>query len=375
LVKPFPYCLREGLGRVKKFWLEKILKPKMKNHFEKRGFASDNNAGVHPDILKEIISSNSGHVTGYGSDIYTEKALSLFKEHFGNLTETYFVFTGTAANVLGLSGIMKSWNSIITASTAHLEGDECGAPEKFIGCKVLVVDTPDGKISPELIEKHMHGIDFEHHSQPKVISITQSTEMGTVYTVAEIARIATFAHARGMLLHMDGARLANAAISLNLPFKAFTTDAGVDVLSFGGTKNGMMSGESICFLKPGLSDDFKYIRKQGMQLASKMRFISAQYIGYFRNDLWKRCASNSNAMARMLADKLKLITEVNVTQEVQSNGVFVIMPADIAEKMRDHYFFYPWDEKRSEYRLMASWDTKEEDIEDFVRLLKKELKK
>ena len=345
----------------------------MKNNFEKRGFASDNNAGVHPDVLKEIINSNIGHVTGYGSDVYTEQAIRLFKEHFGNSAETYFVFTGTAANVLGLSGIMKSWNSIITASTAHLEGDECGAPEKFIGCKVLVVDTPDGKISPELIEKHMHGIDFEHHSQPKVISIAQSTEMGTVYTVAEIARIATFAHVRGMLLHMDGARLANAAVSLNLQFKAFTTDAGVDVLSFGGTKNGMMSGESICFLKPGLSDDFKYIRKQGMQLASKMRFISAQYIRYFRDDLWKKCASNSNAMARMLADKLKLIVEVKVTQEVQSKGVFVIMPADIAEKMRDHYFFYPWDERRSEYRLMASWDTKEEDIEDFIALLKEEL--
>jgi threonine aldolase len=345
----------------------------MKNNFEKRGFASDNNAGVHPDVLKEIINSNIGHVTGYGSDVYTEQAIRLFKEHFGNSAETYFVFTGTAANVLGLSGIMKSWNSIITASTAHLEGDECGAPEKFIGCKVLVVDTPDGKISPELIEKHMHGIDFEHHSQPNVVSITQSTEMGTVYTVDEITGIATFAHARGMLLHMDGARLANAAVSLNLPFKAFTTDAGVDVLSFGGTKNGMMSGESVCFLKPGLSNDFKYIRKQGMQLASKMRFISAQYIGYFRNDLWKKCASNSNAMARMLADKLKLIPEVKITQEVQSNGVFVIMPVDIAEKMRDHYFFYPWDEKRSEWRLMASWDTKEEDIEDFITLLKREL--
>jgi threonine aldolase len=347
----------------------------MKNNFEKRGFASDNNAGIHPDILKEIISSNSGHVTGYGSDAYTEQAVSLFKEHFGNLAETYFVFTGTAANVLGLSGIMKSWNSIITASTAHLEGDECGAPEKFIGCKVLVVDTPDGKVSPVLIEKHMHGIDFEHHSQPKVISITQSTEMGTVYTVDEINGIATFAHARGMLLHMDGARLANAAVSLNLPFKAFTTDVGVDVLSFGGTKNGMMSGESVCFLKSGLANDFKYIRKQGMQLASKMRFISAQYIGYFRNDLWKKCASNSNAMARMLADQLKLIPEVQVTQEVQSNGVFVIMPADVAEKMRNHYFFYPWDEKKSEWRLMCSWDTEEKDIEDFVTLLKKELGK
>jgi threonine aldolase len=174
---------------------------------------------------------------------------------------------------------------------------------------------------------------------------------------------------------MDGARIANAAVALNLPFKSFTTDAGVDVLSFGGTKNGMMFGESICFLKPGLSTDFKYIRKQGMQLASKMRFISAQYIGYFRNDLWKRCASNSNAMARLLGEKLKQIPGVTLTQEVQSNGIFVIMPADIAERMRSHYFFYPWDEKRSEWRLMCSWDTEKEDIEDFVRLLKTELKK
>jgi threonine aldolase len=347
----------------------------MENKTNKRGFGSDNNAGIHPEILKEIISSNSGHVMGYGSDGYTEQAINIFKEHLGSSSETYFVFTGTAANVLGLSGIMKSWNSVITASTAHLEGDECGAPEKFIGCKVLVVETADGKINPELIEKHMHGFDFEHHSQPKVISITQSTEMGTVYTVAEIAKIADYAHDRGMLLHMDGARIANAAVSLNLPFKAFTTDAGVDVLSFGGTKNGMMSGESICFLKPGLSADFKYIRKQGMQLASKMRFISAQYIAYFHNDLWKSCATNSNSMARLLAERLKQIPQVKITQEVQSNGVFVIMPAAVAEKMRKHYFFYPWDEKRSEYRLMASWDTQEKDIEDFIKLLLKELKK
>ena len=341
----------------------------------KRGFGSDNNAGIHPDIIKEIISSNSGHVIGYGSDVYTDKALNIFKEQFGSSTETFFVFTGTAANVLGLSGITRSWNSVITASTSHLEQDECGAPEKFTGCKVLVVDAPDGKINPELIEKHTHGFDFEHHSQPKVISITQSTEMGTVYSVAEIREIADFAHSKGMLLHMDGARIANAAVSLNLTFKAFTTDAGVDVLSFGGTKNGMMFGESICFLKPGLSADFKYIRKQGMQLASKMRFISAQYLAYFRNDLWKRCASNSNIMARMLAEKLMQIPEVKITQEVQSNGVFVIMPAVVAEKIREQYFFYPWDEKMSEYRLMTSWDTQEKDIEDFVKLLSEELKK
>jgi threonine aldolase len=339
----------------------------------KRGFASDNNAGVHPEILREIMSVNNGHVIGYGSDIYTEQALNIFKEQLGINTEIFFVFTGTAANVLGLSAVTHSWNSIITASTAHLEQDECGAPEKFTGSKVLAVDTPDGKINSGFIEKHMHGFDFEHHSQPGVISITQTSEMGTVYTVQEIRAIADFAHSHGMLLHMDGARVANAAVSLDLPFKAFTTDAGVDVLSFGGTKNGMMFGEAICFLKPGLANDFKYIRKQGMQLASKMRFISAQYIAYFRNDLWKRCASHSNAMARIMADRLQQISEIKITQSVQSNGIFVIMYPEVAERMRSHYFFYPWNEKTSEYRLMTSWDTAGKDIDGFVKLLKKEL--
>jgi threonine aldolase len=345
----------------------------MKDKIEKRGFASDNNAGVHPDILKEIASVNFGHVIGYGSDAYTEQALSVFKEQFGPSTEIFFVFTGTAANVLSISAITRSWNSVITATTAHLEQDECGAPEKFAGCKVLTVDTPDGKIDVELLARHMHGFDFEHHSQPKVISITQATEMGTVYSVQEIRKIADFAHNSGMLMHMDGARLANAAISLDLPFKAFTTDAGVDILSFGGTKNGMMFGEAVCFLTPGLSGDFKYIRKQGMQLASKMRFISAQFNAYFRDDLWKKCASHSNRMAGILADKLKQFREIKITQSVQSNGVFVIMPHEVAEAMRNHYFFYPWNEETSEYRLMTSWDTQEEDIEDFIFLLKKEL--
>jgi threonine aldolase len=347
----------------------------MEDNIIRRGFGSDNNAGVHPEIFKEIESVNIGHTLGYGSDIYTEAAMSVFREQLGSSVETFFVFTGTAANVLGLTGITRSWNSVITASTAHLEGDECGAPEKFIGCKVLTVDTPDGKVTSDRIEKHMHGIDFEHHSQPKVISITQSTEMGTVYTTGEIRSIADYAHYHGMLLHMDGARIANAAVSLGLPFRAFTTDAGVDVLSFGGTKNGMMFGEAVCFLTPGLSENFKYIRKQGMQLASKMRFISAQFLAYFRNDLWKDNATHSNAMARILAKKLQQFSELRITQTVQSNGLFVVMPAEIAKKVRRHYFFYPWDEKNSEYRLMTSWDTKEEDIEDFVKLLSEELKK
>ena len=339
----------------------------------KRGFASDNNAGVHPEILKELALINTGHVIGYGSDIYTEQAIQLFKKLLGGDTEVFFVFTGTAANVLGISGVTRSWNSVITAETAHLEQDECGAPEKFTGCKVLTVETPDGKITVESIEKHMHGFDFEHHSQPKVISITQSTEMGTVYTVAEIRKIADFAHAKGMLLHMDGARLANAAVSLGIRFKEFTTDAGVDVLSFGGTKNGMMMGEAVCFLKPGLSADFKYIRKQGMQLASKMRFISAQFIAYFRDDLWKTSASHANAMAGILEDKIMKIKSLKITQPVQANGVFVIIPKEVAEKVMKHYFFYPWNEKKSEYRLMTSWDTTEEDIEELVKLLKREL--
>src|SRR4030042_5327488 len=341
----------------------------------KRGFASDNNAGVHPEILKEIEKSNAGHVTGYGSDIYTSQAVQLFKEHLGNSTEVFFVFTGTAANVLGISGVTRSWNSIITASTAHLEQDECGAPEKFTGCKVLTVDGHDGTITIDMIGKHMHGFDFEHHAQPKVISITQPTEMGTVYNVQEIKEIADFAHSRNMLLHMDGARLANAAVTLNLPFKNFTTDASVDILSFGGTKNGMMYGEAICFLKPGLAQDFNYMRTQGMQLASKMRFISAQYLAYFRNDLWKMCASHSNAMAALLAQKLEGISGLKITQPVQSNGVFVIMPPDVAKKVMNEYFFYPWNEDISEYRLMTSWDTAEEDINEFVKLLRKELSK
>ena len=340
----------------------------------KRGFASDNNAGVHPDILKEIAEVNTGHVVGYGADVYTEKAKELFREHFGSATETFFVFTGTAANVLGITAITRSWNSIVTASTAHLETDECGAPEKFTGCKILTVDTPDGKITPDLIARHIHGFDFEHHAQPKVISITQSTEMGTVYTVPEIRKLAHYAHSKGLLLHMDGARIANAAVSMDLPFKAFTTDAGVDVLSFGGTKNGMMFGEAICFLRPELSANFKYIRKQGMQLASKMRFISAQYIGYFKNDLWKKLAEHANNMAKKLESQLQGIDGIRITQKVESNGIFVIMPQHVAEKIRQQYFFYPWNQILSEYRLMTSWDTTEEDIERFVELLKKELK-
>jgi threonine aldolase len=340
---------------------------------DSRGFASDNNAGVHPEILEEIRSVNKGHVIGYGDDPYTEEARDLFCQHLGADTETFFVFTGTAANVLGITAVTRSWNSVIAAFTAHVEQDECGAPEKFSGCKVLTVDTPDGKINPEMLRKHMHGFDFEHHSQPKVVSITQATEMGTVYSPEEISELADYAHKRDMLIHMDGARIANAAVYLDLPFKAFTTEAGVDILSFGGTKNGMMFGEAVCFLTPGLSDNFKYIRKQGMQLASKMRFISAQYIAYFRKELWKKLAMHSNSMAQLLFSKVKDLEGIKITQPVQANGVFVILPDEIAKILQERYFFYPWDDNMSEYRWMTSWDTSEDDIEEFTDLLRAEL--
>lgn len=333
----------------------------------KRGFASDNNAGAHPDILKELQKVNEGHAVGYGDDRYTREAEELFRIILGNDTETFFVFNGTAANIIGLSAVMRPWNSLIAASSAHIEQDECGAAEKFIGCKVLTVDTSDGKIDAGMVSKHLYGIDFEHHSQPRVVSITQATEMGTIYTPDEVAELAGFVHKNGMLLHMDGARLSNAAASLNVPFREFTTDAGVDLLSFGGTKNGLVNGEAICFLRPGLNSDFKYIRKQGMQLASKMRFISAQFIAYFRNDLWLRNASHANSMAKILEEGIRRIAGVEITQRVESNGIFVIIPHQVAERLRENYFFYSWNEATSEYRLMTSWDTRESDISGFLK--------
>jgi len=339
----------------------------------KRGFASDNNSGVHPLILEEIHAVNQGHALGYGADVYTSQAEVIFKQHFGEDTEVYFVFNGTAANVLGITGVLKPWNSVITAYTSHIEQDECGALENFAGCKVLTVDTDDGKINPEMLHKHMHGFGFEHHSQPKVVSITQSTEMGTVYTPEEIKSLADYVHKHDMLLHMDGARIANAAVYLGLPFRNFTIDAGVDLLTFGGTKNGMMYGEAICFLRQGLAPDFKYVRKQGMHLASKMRYIAAQYIAYFRNNLWYELASHSNRMAGILYNRIKDIEGIIITQPVQSNGVFIIMPPEVAERIQKKYFFYTWNEKKNEYRLMTTCDTTEEDINLFSELLRSEM--
>lgn len=336
----------------------------------KRGFASDNNSGIHPEILRAIYAANEGHVVGYGGDAITEMAIQRFKQEFGEQTDVYFVFNGTGANVLSLSTLTHSFNSVICAETAHIQVDECGAPEKLTGCKLLPVEVIKGKITPKGISKYLHGFDFEHHSQPKIISISQVTELGTVYSVDEIKAITTLAHEYGLFVHMDGARLANAAVALGLPFREFTVDAGIDVLSFGGTKNGMMLGEAVLFFNPELSKNSKYIRKQSMQLFSKMRFVSSQFLAYFSNDLWKQNATHSNKMAKLLEQEVMKIPAIKLTQEVEANGVFAIVPPEIIPQLQEKYFFYIWDEHRSEVRWMTSFDTEEDDIYNFTSLIK-----
>ena len=336
----------------------------------KRGFASDNNSGIHPEILNALSVANEGHAVGYGGDQITEMAIQRFKQEFSEKTDVYFVFNGTGANVLSLSTLTRSFHSVICAETAHIQVDECGAPEKFTGCKLLPVEVKQGKITPEGIAKYLHGFDFEHHSQPKVISISQVTELGTVYSVEEIKAITSLAHQYGLFVHMDGARLANAAVALDLPFRAFTVDAGIDVLSFGGTKNGMMLGEAVLFFNSDLSVNTKYIRKQSMQLYSKMRFVSAQFLAYFNNELWKKNATHSNKMAQLLEQEVKNIPAIQLTQKVEANGVFALVPPEIIPQLQEKYFFYMWDEKRSEVRWMTSFDTTEEDIYNFTTLIK-----
>ena len=338
------------------------------NKMNKRGFASDNNSGVSPSILKALENVNEGHVTGYGTDIYTKKAIEIFKKFFGFNIDVYFVFNGTGANILGLSTLSQPFHSILCPATAHIMTDECGAPERFTGCKVIPIETPDGKLSPELIKPHLHGFGFEHHSQPGIISISQVTELGTLYQIDQIKEICQLAHQHGMYVHMDGARIANAVAALNVNVSDFTRDAGVDVLSFGGTKNGMMLGEAVVFFNRDLSENAKYLRKQSAQLFSKMRYIAAQFIAYLENDLWLENARHSNEMAQYLARKVQNLG-VEITQKVEANGVFAILDPRISETLRNEYFFYDWDENKHEVRWMTSFDTKPEDIDGFCEHL------
>jgi threonine aldolase len=340
----------------------------------KRSFASDNNAGVHPRVMAAIAAANDGHVIAYGDDPYTARAVAKFHEHLGKDAEVFFVFGGTGANVLGLKAITQSHHAIICAETAHINVDECGAPEKFTGCKLLPVTTADGKVTIDHIKPLLHEVGFEHHVQPRVVSISQATEMGTVYTPREMKALSAFAHDHDMLLHVDGARIANAAASLRLKLKAITRDVGVDVLSFGGAKNGMMYGEAVVFFNKALAPGFKYTRKQGTHLPSKMRYISAQFEALLTGNLWRKNAAHANRMAQLLAGELKKIPQIRITQKVEANGVFAVLPKQFIAKLQKRYFFYVWNEGISEVRFMTSFDTTEEDIADFVSLIRKTVK-
>jgi threonine aldolase len=334
-----------------------------------RNFASDNNAGVHPEVIDAISRANHGHVVAYGDDPYTRSATKLFDEHFGADIEVFFTFNGTGANVLCLQSLTRSFHSVLCSDYAHIYTDECGAPEKHTGCKLIPLPHQDGKITVESVGHVYHGVGDEHHAQPRVISITQSTEMGTVYHPEEVRALAKFAHDHDMFLHMDGARIANAAASLGQTLREATRDLGVDVLSFGGTKNGILGGEAVVFFQPNLSRDFLYLRKQSMQLASKMRFIAAQFEALLTNDLWRRSAEHANRMARLLEKQIRSIPAVRIVWKVEANGVFVQIPRYSIERIRKHYFFYTWMEEESIVRWMCSFDTTEEDIREFAKVV------
>jgi len=335
-----------------------------------RSFASDNNAGVHPEVLKALAAVNQGHVVGYGDDAYTQSAVRQFKRIFGNDIAVFFVFNGTAANCLSLKAITKSYDAVICPEGAHIYVDECGAPEKFTGCKLIPLRTDNGKLTVDAVQAAYHGIGDQHHVQPRVISITQATEVGTVYKPDEIRRLAEFAHSRKMFLHVDGARIANAAAALKLNLRQCTRDAGVDVLSFGATKNGGMGAEAVVFFNAKLATDFKFYRKQGMQLASKMRFLSVQFEALIKDDLWLENARHSNRMAQLLRREVSKIPQVKVIYEVEANGVFAQIPRAAIPKIQKRYFFYPWDEARSVVRWMCSWDTTEADVKQFAQYLR-----
>ncbi len=332
------------------------------------GFGSDNHSGVHPDIFKAIESANKDYTISYGGDKYTKSAIKKFKEHFGVNIDVFFVYNGTAANILGLKNVTDSFNSILCAETSHLNVHECCGPEKFMGCKLVTIPTPDGKLNCEMIKPYLIGFGDVHMAQPRVLSITQPTEFGTLYTPKEVKGLADLVHKYNMLLHVDGARLSNAAASLEKNLKEITADVGVDILSFGGTKNGMMLGEAVIFFDRVLSKNFEYIRKQGMQLASKMRFISSQFEAFLSNDLWLKNAQHANKMAKLLYKNIKDIPDIKVTQKVDVNAIFAIMPQKVITRLKKKYHFY---ENNHEVRLMCSFNTKEDDVFIFTKTIKK----
>jgi threonine aldolase len=334
---------------------------------QRRGFASDNAATIHPEVLAAIERVNAGHAFGYGHDRFTEGLAASFRRHFGERAVAFAVWGGTGANVLCLRAACQPWEAVVCPETAHLNADECGAPEAIAGVKLLTAATDDGKLSPAAIERRLGREGDEHAVQPRVVSVSQCTELGTVYTVAELRAITELAHARGLLVHVDGARLANAAASLGLSLGAITTDVGVDMLSFGGTKNGLLGAEAVVFLEPELAGGFEFLRKQSMQLASKMRFLSAQLDALLADELWLRNAGHANAMATLLAERVGNLAGVTITRPVQANAVFAVVAPEAVSALQERYDFYVWDEATSEVRWMCSWDTTEDDVDGFAR--------
>jgi threonine aldolase len=332
----------------------------------RRHFASDNWSGVHPEVIAAISAVNSGHVPSYGHDKHTASAIEKLRGHFGEEAQIFFVFSGTGANVLSLQTIALPFNGVICADTAHIYTSECGAAEKHVGCKLLGIPSADGKIDRDGIAKHLTGFGDDHSVQPSAVSITQATEYGTVYTPNEIEVLTAFAHEHGLRVHMDGARLANAAASLGVSLLDITGRAGVDVLSFGGTKNGMIAGEAVVFFDPDLAQNFVYRRMQGMQLSSKMRFIAAQFDALFTDDLWLRSASHANDMAALLGRGLAEIPQCRLTQRVEANEVFVTIPREHIAALQNECYFSVWDETIAEARFVCSFDTTAEDVNSFL---------
>ena len=338
-----------------------------------RGFASDNYAGAHPEVLEALAAVNIGHQSAYGDDAVTARATTMVQDLFGSQADFYPVFNGTGANVVALQSVTERWQSVIASATAHIHADEGGAPEVMAGLKLWTVPTANGKLRPEDVQGQCFDMEFVHRSQPGAVSITQSSEMGTVYTPDEVAALAEVAHANGLALHVDGARLSNAAASLGVPVRAFTTDAGVDLVSFGLTKNGAMIAESVVVLNSERVRGIDFLRKTSMQLSSKMRFMSAQYVALLTDDLWLQSAAHANEMARRLEQGVRTLSGVTITQQVQANAVFAILPSDVTAALQERFHFYTWNQQTGEVRWMCAWDTTPEDVDAFIAAIGEEL--
>lgn len=330
-----------------------------------RCFASDNASGIHPSVLEALARANEDHAIGYGQDPWTEAALARFREHFGPTTEALLVFGGTGANVVGLRTVCDSHEAIVCAESSHLWRDECAAPERFLGSKLIPVATTDGKLAPDAVRPLLRGFGVVHHAQPRVISLSQPTEWGTLYSRSEIRAFADLARRHDMLLHVDGARLANAAAALEVPLAEFGPDAGIDVISFGGTKNGLLGAEAVLLFDPRLTGRAHFFRKQAMQLASKQRFLAAQFDVLLADRLWLTNAQHANAMARRLADAILGLPGVELAVPVETNAVFCRLPTPIMAPLQEAYPFLVWDQPTATARLMTSWDTREEDVLGF----------